>query len=91
METSVEPKAMEGLIEGRIVHYVLPNGCKNAGYHRPAIITQVWNAWTGTSNLQVFVDGENDGHEYTNGLCRFTSVMYSENKEPGTWHWIERA
>lgn len=48
---------MEGLIEGRIVHFVMPNG-----QHRPAIVTQVWDrgGTTGTANLLVFTDGSND-------------------------------
>lgn len=50
---------MEGLTEGRIVHYVLPDG-NHEGEHRPAIIVKVWNKTTGYVNLQVFVDGTND-------------------------------
>lgn len=86
---------MEGLIEGRIVHYVLSEG-RSKGEHRPAIIVKVWEAHRaqGTVNMQVFTDAQNDfnavqdGHS---GMKWATSVHYSENKEPGTWHWPERA
>jgi hypothetical protein len=33
---------MEGLTEGRVVHFVMPDGT-----HRPAIIVQVWSRETG--------------------------------------------
>lgn len=89
-EQSVEPKAIEGLTEGRMVHYVLPDGIR-AGEHRPAVIVKVWDHGQGTSNLQVFTDGRNDGHSDMDGLTWVTSVVYSEDKTPGTWHFIERA
>lgn len=91
---------MTGLTPGRIVHYVLPDGM-----HRAAIIVHVWDVSGGCPgyvNLQVFTDGANDlsaffdangetREQITDGrLLRF-SVCYSEGKEPGTWHWIERA
>lgn len=95
---------MDGLIEGRIVHYVLPNGD-----HRPAIIVNAWLKvyGDGTVNLQVFTDGSNDLHAYNSeihspyfadlaeqiksGHMWRTSIHYSEGKEPDTWHWIEKA
>ena len=90
---------MEGLTEGRIVHYVLPDG-PHAGEHRPAIVVKVWrlNNADGTqrppdngySNLIVFVDGTNDYLDYS-GAVWATSVVYSEDPKPRTWHWIERA
>lgn len=82
---AVEPKAIEGLTEGRMVHYVMNNKV-----HRPAVIVQVWNVETGCSNLRVFVDGSNDGYS-DDVVGRATSILYSEDKEPGTWHFIERA
>ena len=86
----MEPKVIEGLTEGRIVHYVLEDS-RNKGQHRPAVIVQVWDHGSGVSNLQVFTDGRNDGQFYAGGLAWKTSVCYSEDKEPGTWHWIEKA
>lgn len=73
------------------MHFVMPNG-----QHRPAVVVQVWNKDTGCSNLQVFTDGTNDGPVFGdgNGLCNAywaTSVLYSEDPQPRTWHWIERA
>mgnify|MGYP000989721294 CR=1 FL=1 len=83
---SVEPKAIPGLTEGRIVHYVLPDGIE----HRPAMIVRVWDHGTGMSNLQVFTDGSND-QSVDQGLIWRGSIFYSEDKLPGTWHWIEKA
>lgn len=81
---------MEGLTEGRIVHYVL-----EGGRHRPAIVVMVcpkgWGYPDGAVQLQVFTDGSNDGKEYESGMVWRTSVQYSETQEPETWHWIERA
>lgn len=76
----------EGLIEGRIVHYVLEDG-PHAGESRPAIVVKVWDMETGTVNLNVFTDGENDGDART----WVTSVLYSGEHEPRTWHWIPKA
>lgn len=76
------------IIEGRIVHYVLPDG-PSKGQHRPAIIVKVWNQDTGVCNLQVFLDGTND-LATPQDLCWITSVKPDEEgKNPGTWHWIE--
>ncbi len=94
-----------GLAVGRIVHYVLESGrCK--GEHRPAIVVRNWKTENGMVQLQVFTDGMNDGFResiagmQSNGeavALNFsantqwrTSVHYSDNKEPGTWHWPER-
>lgn len=87
---SVEPKAMPGLTTGRMVHYVLPNGT-HVGEHRPAVIVRVWDHGTGYCNLMVFNDGTNDGVEYSTGPTWVTSVEFSEEPLPRTWHWIEKA
>lgn len=95
---------MEGLIEGRIVHYVMPNG-----KHNPAVLVRIWND-NGLSNLQVITDGSNDlpwpdtaeeKQKYSNcgislddihhGHIWKTSISFSDKMEPNTWHWIERA
>lgn len=93
---------MQGLIEGRIVHFVLPDG-----RHTPAMLVKVWND-NGLSNLQVFTDGSNslpyspeDKEKFKNfginldevahGHIWMTSRSYSEAMEPGTWHWVEKA
>lgn len=81
---------MEGLIPGRIVHYVLPRF-----EHRAAIVTNVLSSRKGIINLQVFMDGDTDLEYRIPGvetdLMWATERQYSENYEPGTWHWIERA
>lgn len=69
---------------GRVVHFVVPDGpC--AGQHRPAFIVQIWSG--GYLNLQVFFDGSNDGPIH--GQPWQTSVEYSEEPKPRTWHWPE--
>jgi hypothetical protein len=86
---------MEGLIEGRIVHYVLANG-----QHRPAIVVRNWSnpaipGSDGMVNLIVFADGSND-YEAIQGATELgmfwaTSVHYDPaGKMHHTWHWIER-
>lgn len=79
---------LTGVTEGRIVHFVLPNGL-SAGAHRPAIIVHVIDATQGYVNLQVFTDGSNDGKEYANGIHWATSVSHSDEHKPRTWHFIE--
>lgn len=84
---------MEGVTEGRIVHYVLSNGD-----HRAAIIARVFagGEMTGVVNLYVFLDGENDKHvphgaEYAPGIVWATSAHYDEaGDKEHTWHWPER-
>ena len=84
--SELEKKAIPGLTEGRIVHYVLPNE-----QHRPAVIVRVWDTVTGMSNLQVFMDGNNDKHVTHHGLDWVGSVFYSEEPKVNTWHYIEKA
>lgn len=70
-------KKIEGVAIGRNVHYVQLNGA-----HSHANITRVWS--DEVVNLVVFRDDDViDTH-------RQTSVKYSEGKEPGTWHFIEK-
>ena len=83
---------MEGLTEGRIVHFVTESGA-----HRPAIVVRVWRQGDGTppangySNLVVFMDGTNDGDRFASCVSWQTSVTFSEDPIPRTWHWIEKA
>lgn len=90
---------MEGLTEGRIVHFVL-----DEIEHRPAVVVKVWRMPDGSPpengccNLQVFTDGSNDRYHreylpngFESGVAWLTSRLYSEDKVPGTWHWIEKA
>lgn len=82
---------MEGLTEGRMVHYVLPDGPSH-GQHRPATVVKVWDVsgCEGYVNLQVFTDGSNDGEKYASGLYWATSKCYSQEPKEDTWHWIEK-
>jgi hypothetical protein len=73
---------MEGLTEGRIVHYVPAGGFNK---NRAAVITHVWGD-NGTVNLYVFPDGS-----YEMGNLTPTSVKYDETGERDTWHWIPKA
>lgn len=83
-------ESMEGLIEGRIVHFVM-----SSKEHRPAIVVKVWHAGNciGYANLVVFVDGSNDvkpAHPTTTTLWE-TSICFNNTDKPvGTWHWIEK-
>ncbi len=81
-----EATPIEGLTEGRIVHYVT-----DMGKHRPAIIVQVWDRWSGCSNLQVFTDGTNDGFPADRGITWITSIEHSAQPTVNTWHFIEKA
>lgn len=86
---------MDGLTEGRIVHYVMHDG-NVAGEDRPAIVVNAWHNNSeyqreGRVNLQVFTDFGNDGKDYESGRYWATSVPFSEERKPGTWHWIEKA
>lgn len=89
---------MDGLTEGRIVHYVMPSG-----EHRPAIVVKNWHSTSddGYVNLLVFTDGYNDSNNLPEslasekenikrGLFWAPSVFYDADKKTSTWHWIER-
>lgn len=71
---------------GSIVHFVMPAG-PSRGEHRPAIV--VTEPIDGRVNLQVFIDGSNDGYPHTRSTVWMQAVPYSETMEPGTWHEIE--
>lgn len=82
---------------GSIVHYVLEAGI-GTGAHRPAIIVRVWegSGEPALVQLQVFTDGPNDGYlgrsadaaDAQNTVWR-SSVKYSADATPGTWHQPE--
>lgn len=101
------PDNIPGLIEGRIAHYVLEDGhCKGEHRPAVIVKVWNANRTYGMVNMQVFTDGTNDGFKekhyapvgdkhveftFDQHMLWRTSVHYSEDKEPGTWHWIERA
>lgn len=78
---------------GRIVHFVQkkPAGYGDALVHLPAIITAVWGETC--VNLQVFTDGTNSDEQNMSPVKWVTSASLddSENPQPRTWHWPERA
>lgn len=85
---------MEGLTEGRIVHYVLNEGISK-GQHRPAIVVRVWRTLpdnkpqdNGVCQLQVFTDAVNDTLD---PVMWKTSIVHDASGKPGTWHWVEKA
>lgn len=91
------PKAPEKPSVGRIVHYVLKSG-RSAGQHRPMLVVNVFSQTSAQYvNAQVFLDGANDfGSEFqqyegnNSNQAWATSVPYSAEQLPGTWHWPER-
>lgn len=103
---------MEGVTNGRVVHYVISDSdaqeinarryaadipkdekieaiqyhvgsVVNAGDHCAMVITRVHNAEIGLINGKVLLDGIDDHW--------VTSRSYSDEKMPGSWHWIEKA
>lgn len=84
---------MDGLTEGRMVHFVMGDDSNHPNSHRPAVVVNAWggNPPEGRVNLQVFTDFGNDGKAYESGTHWATSVPYSEDPKPYTWHWIEKA
>jgi len=83
---------MDGLIEGRIVHYVM-----ESGDHRPAIVVQVMGKETGSVALTIFL-APHDPEPVTHGNLLPVMIplegryaRYSPDNAPGTWHWIGRA
>ena len=82
---------------GRTVHYTMDRSDYRPGspyllpYEprvRPAVIVEVQDAATGLVNLQVMVDGANDG--YSPVICGTLwrpSCAYSPTPAPGKWSW----
>jgi hypothetical protein len=83
---TLPPAPIPGLINGRVVHYVL-----DQDKHRPGIITNVLDATDGTVNIVVFFDGPNDGRSTHSSSEVLAAVEYSEFNVVGTWHFIEKA
>jgi hypothetical protein len=83
---------MEGLTEGRMVHYVTYNN-----RHLAAIVIGHMEGATALkhpisfADLAVFMNMDKVNGLKNFGLQFHSQVAYSEDKEPGTWHWIEKA
>lgn len=74
---------MEGLTEGRIVHFVV-----SPGVHRAAIICNVQDRKQGFCDLFVFSMPQDE----RGGFFMQLSALYDEQyKDSNTWHWIEKA
>lgn len=80
-----EPNIPQMPTMGRIVRFVLLEEevkANNNATESPAIVVRVWGTTIESAiNLKVFADAPND-------LWK-TSVPYSAEKKPGTWHWPE--
>ena len=91
--SDTQPSPPAGLTTGRIVHFVLPEGYRRQGEHRPAIVVKVWELLMTPFLVQlvVFLDGSNDSPAALTTKW-VTSVPFDASGEkPGSWHWIERA
>jgi len=76
---------------GDHILYVLPDG-QSKGQNRPAAVVRTWGTTLSAPiNLQVFIDGYNDvpydSIAAVTGQLWKTSVQYSSEPKPGTWHW----
>src|SRR5215471_6759291 len=89
-----EPTLTAGLLEaikpqvGRTVFYIMPTSKKV----RPAVIVETFGGSRpdGRCNLQVFVDGLNDGVHRSNGTLWATAISRDDSvTREGTWHWPE--
>jgi hypothetical protein len=85
---------MEGLIEGRIVHYVAYNN-----RHLAAIVIGVtpnktegeWEELPKDKiDIALFSNMANVNGNKNYGLQFHSDIPFDDEKKPGTWHWIER-
>lgn len=78
---------MQGLTEGRVVHYVAYNG-----RHLAAMVIGTYlDGLDSCADLVVYTNMTNAAGKKNFGVQFHQDVRYSEDKMPGTWHWIERA
>ena len=73
---------MEGLIEGRMVHFVV-----NANQHRAAIVVNILSKESGICDLFVFSMPQDE----RGGFFMQVGAAYDESKNIDTWHCIEKA
>jgi hypothetical protein len=88
MEQSAEtPASLPELIEGMTCHYVAYN------HRHLAAIVIGHDSSEGYSqaDLAVFTNMSNVNGDKNFGLQFHQDIQYSEGKEPGTYHWIEKA
>jgi hypothetical protein len=73
---------VEGLIEGRIVHFVV-----SPTQHRAAIVCGIQDKESGICDLFVFSMPQDE----RGGFFMYTDAQYDDRKAVNTWHWIEKA
>lgn len=83
----VTPSSLPGLIEGRNVHYV----AYNSRHLAALVIGHDASRSYSDADLVVFTNMENVNGVKNFGMQFHQDVKYSEGKERGTWHWIEKA
>lgn len=79
---------MDGLIEGRNIHFVAKAVDGGDSNHYTALVTRVIDKNAGLIDLTMF-----DNRESSEAFARYWSVPYSEHpsSEGDSWHFIERA
>lgn len=97
---------MDGLTAGRMIHYVMPDGDhrpaivvrvwdhdnQGPGLINAQVITDGGNdVPNGAAEVQAWKDFNCDPEECRRGLLWKTSISFSEDPKPNTWHWIEKA
>lgn len=73
---------MDGLTEGRIVHFVV-----KPDVHRAAIIVNIQDRYSGVCDLFVFSMPQDE----RGGFFMHMGAWHNETKQVDTWHWIEKA
>lgn len=73
---------MQGLVEGRVVHYTAYNSRNLA-----ATVIGVGDFEKGIVDLVVFTNMQNAAGKKNFGVQFHQDVEYSEESKPGTWHW----
>jgi hypothetical protein len=81
---------MEGLIEGRMVHYVAYNNRHLAAIVIGTGVPDIELPGSNPVDLTVFTNMRNVSGNKNYGIQFHTDILFDEDKKPGTWHWIER-
>ena len=82
-----QPASLPGLVEGRIIHYVAYNQRHLAGM----VIGHDASQGYSQADLVIFTNVSNVKGVKNFGVQFQEDVEYSDSKEPGTWHWPEKA
>lgn len=76
---------MDGLVIGKLVHFVVRPDRTELLQHRPAVVTWVWND-EGMVNLQVYTDGTYDNAPEGSGTYARTSIAHEPEGGENSWH-----